>query len=266
MVAYYPHNIAAWMDGTEKLSDGEYRAYHVVCELIYLNDGPIVVHERGFAGRCNQHILTFRKNLQKLIAAGKLVLADGKITNRRVERELVNIKARKGGRKPAAASHPKAANGTKPPSTPPQVDSRLVRGSHSKPLKTHDPTLFGSPIKEIEDTKGPKGPLAGSDQEADLYRRGKQVLGSNSGGLIRRLLDAKGRNIADARAAIEQASNKLDPREYIGAIANGASRRGTGNAYARMAAAIAMEGQTEERTHESVNEHEPRLISGPARH
>lgn len=40
----------------------------------------------------------------------------------------------------------------------------------------------------------------------------------------------------------------------------------SGNAYARMAAAIAMEGQTEERTHESVNEHEPRLISGPARH
>jgi hypothetical protein len=54
--------------------------------------------------------------------------------------------------------------------------------------------------------------------EADLYRRGKEVLGQKSGGMITRLLAAKGKNIALARAAIEQASTKAEPREYISAI------------------------------------------------
>jgi hypothetical protein len=55
-------------------------------------------------------------------------------------------------------------------------------------------------------------------QDADLYRRGKEILGSNAGGLIKQLVLAKGGSLAQARAAIEQASEKHDPREYIGAI------------------------------------------------
>lgn len=57
--------------------------------------------------------------------------------------------------------------------------------------------------------------------EAELYARGKAVLGNNSGGLIARLLKSKKGSIALARAAIEQASTKQDPREYIGAVIRG---------------------------------------------
>lgn len=97
MVAFYQHNIAAWMDGTEGLPDGEYRVYHVICQLMYLNNGPIVMHESGLAGRCNQHLLAFRSNVKKLIEKGKLVLAeDGKITNARVAKELARISGRRG--------------------------------------------------------------------------------------------------------------------------------------------------------------------------
>jgi hypothetical protein len=56
------------------------------------------------------------------------------------------------------------------------------------------------------------------DLETDLYRRGKEVLGKTAGGLVRQLLTAKGGKITDARAAIETAAGKQDPREYIGAI------------------------------------------------
>lgn len=56
--------------------------------------------------------------------------------------------------------------------------------------------------------------------EAELFDRGKQVLGQSGGGLIKNLLKAKGGNIAMARIAIEQASQKQNPREYIGAIIN----------------------------------------------
>ena len=31
----------------EALSDGAYRAYHVICQLIYLNEGPVALNEHG---------------------------------------------------------------------------------------------------------------------------------------------------------------------------------------------------------------------------
>jgi uncharacterized protein YdaU (DUF1376 family) len=57
--------------------------------------------------------------------------------------------------------------------------------------------------------------------EAELFRRGKEILGKTSGGVIKNLLKAKQNNVPLARAAIEQASTKADPREYIGAIIRG---------------------------------------------
>jgi hypothetical protein len=59
-------------------------------------------------------------------------------------------------------------------------------------------------------------------EEADLFHRGKAILGDSAGGLIKNLLKAKSGNIALARAAIETASTKQDPREYIGGCINGA--------------------------------------------
>ena len=52
-------------------------------------------------------------------------------------------------------------------------------------------------------------------EETDLFERSKALLGDNAGGLIKNLLKVKGGNIALARAAIETASTKQDPREYI---------------------------------------------------
>lgn len=63
---------------------------------------------------------------------------------------------------------------------------------------------------------------AAPDPEVELFRRGREVLGKGAGGLISKLLSAKQKNIPLARAAIEQASTKSDPREYIGRIVNGA--------------------------------------------
>lgn len=56
--------------------------------------------------------------------------------------------------------------------------------------------------------------------DAEVYHRGKQVLGPSAGGMIKRLIAAKGGNLALARAALETASTKKTPREYIGAIIN----------------------------------------------
>jgi len=64
----------------------------------------------------------------------------------------------------------------------------------------------------------PNGVGHDDDPEVELFRRGKAVLGSSAGGLIKNLLKAKGGKVALARAAIEQASTKQDPREFIGRI------------------------------------------------
>jgi hypothetical protein len=53
--------------------------------------------------------------------------------------------------------------------------------------------------------------------DAELFRRGKGVLGKSAGGMIRNLVEAKGGSIALARAVIEQASTKENPREYVAA-------------------------------------------------
>lgn len=63
-----------------------------------------------------------------------------------------------------------------------------------------------------------EAPALFPDQEADLFRRGKEVLGKSAGGMVKRLLVAKEGKINQARAALETAAGKHDPREYIGGI------------------------------------------------
>jgi hypothetical protein len=74
---------------------------------------------------------------------------------------------------------------------------------------------------EEEKKDAPPAPLFEKTEDAELFDRGKVVLGKEAGGLIARLLKSKKGNVALARAAIEQASTKENPREYIGAILRG---------------------------------------------
>lgn len=81
--------------------------------------------------------------------------------------------------------------------------------------------------KEYKEEKdaAPNGAHAIGD-EADLYQRGKEVLGKTAGGVISNLLKAKSGSIPLARAAIEQAATKENAREYIGRVISGPARAG----------------------------------------
>jgi hypothetical protein len=229
MVAFYQRSIISWMDGTEGLDDGQYRAYDIICNLIYLNNGPIVPHESGIAGRCNQHKLAFRRNLAKLIELGKIIVTtDGKLTNKRVESELSKII-----RKSRPSANPPAT-----PAQPPPGSAGVGRGSEggraNKLLKTKEPARgrVGKDYTREEDIDslfpdGNRGAGAAEsvvmkdpplDPEADYYRRGKEVLGAKAGGVLTNLLVAKGGNLALARAAIEHASTRGDAAAYVGAM------------------------------------------------
>lgn len=153
MASFYKHEISTWMDGTESLSDGEYRAYHVICQLIYLQEGPIVLHESGIAGRCNQHILSFRANLRKLIEKGKLLVAsDGRITQTRVVSELKKMgKGSRSGRSESTQIFPQPTPDLPSTSRQPQggsaeVQRRSSGGLQNKALKNKDPTPQASSL------------------------------------------------------------------------------------------------------------------------
>ncbi len=66
-----------------------------------------------------------------------------------------------------------------------------------------------------------KAAQAASTDEKQLYDRGKALLGKEAGGLIKRLVTAKGGDVALARSALEMASTKSDPREYLGGVLRG---------------------------------------------
>lgn len=121
MVAFYKHDIAAWMDGTESLSANAYRAYHVVCQLIYLHEGPIALNERGIAGRCNMSSRSFAKAMDELKQAGKIVVENGKISNSRATKELGFIETNRENAKTGG------------------IISGKVRNASTKPLKTNKP-------------------------------------------------------------------------------------------------------------------------------
>lgn len=67
-------------------------------------------------------------------------------------------------------------------------------------------------------TGASNGSAPSDEQDAELFRRGRSVLGKKAGGVIKNLKDQMG-SIAKARAVIEQASEKAEPMEYVqGAI------------------------------------------------
>jgi hypothetical protein len=94
------------------------------------------------------------------------------------------------------------------------VQNPPIQGENFAPILPED----NSP----EGTQGAANaaPQSTADQERALFWRGKEILGQNAGGLIKNLLKTKG-SVELARAAIETAATKQDPREHIGAIIRG---------------------------------------------
>lgn len=166
---WYKHEIAKWMDGTEPLTDGEYRAYHVVCQLIYLHNGPITLNEPGIAARCNQHRLAFRNHLKGLLDKGKLEMIGNKISNKKAVREI-----EKRGAKPVAEK-------PQPPANPPLVGRGSAGGQQNNLLELLDPPPQIE--RESKSTKEPNGSLGASatpppsnDPRDRLFREGLPVL------------------------------------------------------------------------------------------
>jgi uncharacterized protein YdaU (DUF1376 family) len=104
--------------------------------------------------------------------------------------------------------------------------------------------------KDTEATLPPAAPAQPPDPsiaERELFDRGKSVLGQNSGGLIVELKRSKGGNTALARAVIEEASTKQNPREYVsGAIKGNSHGKNNGSSSVAIARELAAYYREEE--------------------
>jgi hypothetical protein len=105
-----------------------------------------------------------------------------------------------------------------------------VHGAIFSSSMVQNPPIHGENFAPIlQEDNSPDGtqdaanaaPQSTVDQERELFWRGKGILGQNAGGLIKNLLKAKKGSVELARAAVETAATKQDPREYIGAIIRG---------------------------------------------
>lgn len=103
-----------------------------------------------------------------------------------------------------------------PPSeAPSESDQRPSEASNTNSSSSNSNNTISSVPSE-------RAPAAPRDENAELFARGREVLGKNAGGQIAKLLKAKGGMVNLARAAIEAAASKDKPGEYIAkAIAGG---------------------------------------------
>jgi hypothetical protein len=98
-------------------------------------------------------------------------------------------------------------------------DARPAEGAPKPLLSSLEANI--TTTSTIRSVPSERAPLLPVDQEKQLFDRGKQILGKNAGGQIAKLRAAKGGSTPLARAAIEQASAKENPSEYIAAVIRG---------------------------------------------
>jgi len=97
------------------------------------------------------------------------------------------------------------------------VQQPSTNASSNRAAKSNHP----HPHPHIVSVPSERAPVAPPDEDAELFRVGKKLLGPNAGGQIAKLKAAKGGSVPLARAALETASTKENAAEYIAAVTRG---------------------------------------------
>lgn len=216
---WYKHDPEAFKGGTLGLSLEEIGAYVLILDDIYARETGIP-DDQGYGCRllrCDPRV--WRRVRARLVHLGKLQVQGQTLTNLRAMSEISSAKLRLTSRQ-----NPNNINEKTP------VRARATTTTRKKDAPNGAPQLdLGSSEESL-----PKAARANSmiyekgrlmTQEAQLFQAGKDIFGANSGGLIAKLLKAKNGVVPLARAAIEMASTKQNPREYIAKIIRGEADR-----------------------------------------
>lgn len=130
---WYKRNPADFIGGTMGLSLEEKGAYSLCLDLIYMHDGPIPDDARWLAGVCNVSVRRWSAIRAGLIAAGKITVAEGRISNSRAifELEISAKTSRNLAENGARGGNKKAENAA---GTSKNNDIPLAESKQAKPL------------------------------------------------------------------------------------------------------------------------------------
>lgn len=217
---FYKMEFEAWDEGTIDLSLELEAAYLRLCHQMYRRQGPVPNSTRLLCAIWRCHHRKATSLLKALIDAGKIEERDGNLSCKKVDRVLNDRALISNNRRNAGQ-----LGGER---------SAIVRSNHLKnndvneayastPTKQNQPEERRGEETRIEETEAAVAATT-SDQEVQYFRRFKEICGQQSGGLATKLIKAKHGSVTDARIALEQASKKQNPREYIGAVIRGASQ------------------------------------------
>lgn len=214
---YYQMEYEAWDEGTDSLSLELEGAYLRLCHQMYRRRGPVPnqINTLARIWRCHQN--KARRLLSTLLEEGKItVTPDGHLTNTKVTQVLDKrgIKSRQA----VDAGHIGGIRSG-------EIRRNQLENNDQNEASASSTIQPCEAVHHIEEKRREEKNAAKAAPEvlpeAELFRRGKELLGQNSGGLIKNLLAAKNKNVALARAALETASTKGDAREYLMSIVHG---------------------------------------------
>lgn len=192
---WMPWYVADFVGDTQHLDAAETGAYMLLLGHYWLNGGKLPEGEAAMARVARMTAAQWKRSRDALLK----FFPDGH--NKRADEELAH--AAEVSSKRRASAKQKHSNSSA--NAPPNAEQK---DTHARAT---------SPSQSQEDA----APAGAPSDEADLFRRGKQVLGNQAGGLIAKLKKAKNGSIPLCRAAIEQAATKENPREYIGRVIAG---------------------------------------------
>lgn len=194
----------AWVADTKHLSRLERGTYHDLIVLMWRSPECRVPNDDEWLSRRMGMTLDEVKNELRPIIA-EFMQTDGNwLFQKRLRKEFDWCKKNSRQRSDAAKS-------------------RWSKEKTPSKRNANTDTPRNAPILSYPTNKMP--PAAAPSPEVELFRRGKDVLGRESGGLIKNLVKAKAGDIALARAAIETASTKANPREYVGGVIRGGAQQ-----------------------------------------
>lgn len=196
MVDRVQYHLPDWNAGTDDLTFEQEAAYRKICDWFYLMDGQLRDDDRKNARRLKVSVRKFRILKNELLDCGKISIRDGLLYNERAEKVLektlsLSTSAREKAEKKWAIKR-------------------------AKSLKSKDTVSAGADAGADANRKPLSDNLQlSADLDHFLFKRGKEILGSNSGGLIAKLKTARG--LGKAAEIIEAAADRENPREFVGA-------------------------------------------------
>jgi len=174
--------------GMLSLTLEERGAYQTVLDLIYDRGGPIMDNERLLAGYMGCSIRKWRSLREVLIAKGKLVAADGHLSNSRAEKEIEND---------AKTRRKLAENGSKGGHKKAENSEKANENNQTEPaLLEQNPSLL--PEARSQSIQLDKSNCADDDPGKQFWDSARGYLGASKSSLIGKLAGQYGQTAVAA--------------------------------------------------------------------